>query len=248
MGDDLRGYHPFRRLQRPAGRQYLPAVSEAGRRLIIFDFDGTLADTWRDIASALNAALAEAGLPRVEGPEVRFWIGDGVRPLLTRAVPEIAGDAARLDSLFDRFCARYARCLLETTETYPEVSDCLAALADEVLVVASNKPMRFLERIIDGLGLKDHFRLVLGGDSLEVRKPDPLVIREIAARVHEPVGEIWMVGDSAIDVHTGRAAGARTIGCTWGLRGREELRGAGADFLAERPREIPRLIFGSRSG
>lgn len=218
------------------------------RRLVVFDFDGTLADTWRDIAAALNGALAEAGLPCVEGPEVRFWIGDGVRPLLARAVPELAADPARFEALFGRFCERYAECLLDTTETYPEIPGCLAALADDVLVVASNKPMRFLERIIDGLGLKDHFRLVLGGDSLEVRKPDPIVIQEITLRVREPVGETWIVGDSATDVHTGRAAGAHTIGCTWGLRGREELRSAGAEFLAERPSEVPRLIFGRRPG
>ncbi len=72
-------------------------------RLVVFDFDGTIADTWRDIASALNGTLAEAGLPRVEGPEVRFWIGDGVRPLLARAVPKIASDPTRLEELYARF-------------------------------------------------------------------------------------------------------------------------------------------------
>lgn len=215
--------------------------------LVVFDFDGTLADTWRDIATALNRTLAEEGLPLVEGPEVRFWIGDGVRPLLRQAVPDVAGNEGRLDALFERFCERYESCLLDTTEAYPEIPDCLAALGEALLVVASNKPSRFLDRIVEGLGMKRHFRLVLGGDSLSVRKPDPDVIAEIVARIPQPVREVWMVGDSATDVRTGRAAGARTIGCAWGLRGRAELERAGAEFLVERPGEIPRLILAGRA-
>jgi phosphoglycolate phosphatase len=77
-----------------------------------------------------------------------------------------------------------------------------------------------------------------------VRKPDGRVVDEVIARLGEPVDEVFMVGDSAVDVETGRAAGARTIGCLWGLRGREELDRAGADVLVGHPREIPPVVLG----
>ena len=107
------------------------------------------------------------------------------------------------------------------------MAQCLEALSGETLAVLSNKPVRFLHRIIDGLGLKSVFGAVLGGDTLSIRKPDPAVLVHVLERLGSRDAEVWMVGDSAIDVETGRAAGARTIGCGWGLRGREELRRGG---------------------
>ena len=215
-------------------------------RLVVFDFDGTLADTWRDIATALNQTLADAGLAAVGGPDVRFWIGEGAMKLLERAVPEEERDADSLAALFESFRGHYDRCLLDTTEPYRGIVDCLDALAGNPLAVASNKPTRFLPRVIDGLGLKGYFRIVLGGDTLEVQKPDPRVLAHVVAQLETAPDQVWMVGDSAIDIETGRNSGARTVGCAWGLRGRDELRDARPDFLVESPREIPPLVLGTR--
>jgi len=217
-------------------------------RLIVFDFDGTLADTWRDIANALNRTLLEAGLPAVEGPEVRFWIGDGVLKLLERAVPEAHRSPQRIEELYRAFREHYHRCCLETTETYPGIIECLEALSDSMLAIASNKPARFLDHMTEGLGLKSYFRVVLGGDSLPVKKPDHRVLVHLMGRLDQVPNEIWMVGDAAVDVQMGQAAGARTIGCAWGLRGRDELREAGVDVLVEHAREIPHAVFGFGTG
>jgi phosphoglycolate phosphatase len=214
-------------------------------RFVVFDFDGTVADTWRDIATALNRTLLESGLPAVEGPEVRYWIGDGALKLLLRAVPESHRSGAAIDELYARFADHYERGCLDTTELYPGVVECLAALRGVPLAIASNKPERFLTRIVEGLGLKQYFSLLAGGDTLAVRKPDPAVLLDLRDRLGTPAEQIWMVGDSAVDVETGRAAGATTIGCGWGLRGREELRRANVHFLVEHPREIPRIILGA---
>lgn len=219
-------------------------VDPGACRLVVFDFDGTIADTWRDIALALNRTLDDAGLPRVEDPRVRYWIGDGALALLVRAVPEEHASPQRLDALYARFRDHYDRCCLDTTLLYPGVLDCLEALAGVPLAVASNKPTRFLARIVAGLGIEDHFRVVLGGDALEVRKPDPRVLEHLVAQAGGAVRELWMVGDSAVDVELGRAAGAGTIGCAWGLRGREELLAAGVDHLVEDAREIPPIVLG----
>jgi len=214
--------------------------------VVIFDFDGTLADTWRDLAAALNRTLADAGLAPVLGPQVKAWIGDGALKLLANALPEAERAPERLESHYERFRAHYDRCCLDTTELYPGMGACLDALSAETLAVLSNKPVRFLDRIIAGLGLKSVFGAVLGGDTLSIRKPDPAVLVHVLQRLGGPGGEVWMVGDSAIDVETGRAAGARTIGCGWGLRGPEELREAGAEFLLDHPLEIaPTILRGS---
>ena len=213
-------------------------------RVVVFDFDGTLADTWRDLATALNRTLADTGLPPVEGPQVQAWIGDGALKLLANALPPSEREPSRLEPHYERFRAHYDRCCLDTTELYPGIPACLESLAQESLAILSNKPARFLDRIIDGLGIKGVFGAVLGGDTLPVRKPDPAVLAGVIERLGVRPDEVWMIGDSAIDVATGRAAGARTIGCGWGLRGREELRAAGVEFLVEHPREIARTVLG----
>jgi phosphoglycolate phosphatase len=210
--------------------------------LIIFDFDGTLADTWRDIATALNQTLREAGLAEASAEQVRAWIGDGVVRLLERAVPaqRRAGDG--MATLHARFRDHYQRCCLDTTTLYPGIADCLAELRGHALAILSNKPAQFLDRMVAGLGVAPCFAAVVGGDALAVRKPDPALVEHVARRVGVRADRLWMVGDSAIDVATGRVAGARCIGCTWGLRGAAELRAAGVDFLVAHPREIPPLI------
>jgi phosphoglycolate phosphatase len=215
-----------------------------GRPLVVFDFDGTLADTWLDIANALNRTLTDAALPPVEGPEVRFWIGEGVLPLLERAVPDTHRDPRSIEALYTRFRDHYERGCLETTRLYPGVTECLAALEGAALAIASNKPHRFLDLLVDALDLRRHFPVVAAGDTLEWRKPAPQVLGWLRERFPEPLGPVWMVGDSAIDARTGFSAGAHTIGCAWGLRGRAELEQAGVEHLVDHPAEIPPLVLG----
>ncbi len=213
------------------------------RPLVAFDFDGTLADTWRDIATAINHTLEEEGLPAAEGPEIRFAIGEGVLPLLQRICPERTRDAAQLEALYMRFRDHYERVCLDTTELYEGMAACLDRLTEATLVVASNKPARFLLPMLGALDIEDRFAAVIAGDSLEVRKPDPTVWEALEARVSGTHGERWMIGDSAVDVETGASVGATTIGCAWGLRGTAELRGAGADHIVEHPSEIAKLVL-----
>ncbi|MDX2166550.1 MAG: HAD-IA family hydrolase [Deltaproteobacteria bacterium] len=211
--------------------------------LVIFDFDGTLADTWRDIATAVNRTLREAELPAVEPGRVKDWVGHGVVPLLRRAVAAADGpvDDARVAALYEVFRRHYDRCCLDTTSLYAGMAAALDCLGDARLAILSNKPQRFLDRIVDGLAMRDRFAPVVGGDALAVQKPDPATIAHVVELAGAP-RRVWMVGDSAIDVATGRAYGARTIGCAWGLRPRAELQAAGADALIDHPAQLPAAL------
>lgn len=210
--------------------------------LLIFDFDGTLADTWRDIATGLNRTLSEAGLAEATGAEVRDWVGRGVRVLIARAIDD--DDQARIEALYQRFRVHYTDCCLDTTALYAGMRAALDALAvRHRLAILSNKPQFFLDRIAEGLGIVPLFAAVVGGDALAVSKPDPATIAHVVASVGvAPDTAVWMIGDSAVDVDTGRACGARTVGCAWGLRPRAELEQAGAEIIIAAPAELPPLI------
>jgi phosphoglycolate phosphatase len=210
------------------------------RDLVIFDFDGTLADTWRDIATGLNRTLREAWLPEAAGADVRDWVGHGVRRLIARAIG--SDDAARIEPLYLRFRVHYADCCLDTTGVYDGVRAALDAIAPRhTLAILSNKPQFFLDRIADRLAISPLFATIVGGDALAVSKPDPATIAHVVANVGG-AATVWMVGDSPIDVEAGRRYGARTVACAWGLCDRDELAASAPDFLIEHAGELPALL------
>lgn len=215
---------------------------KASRPCLVWDFDGTLVDTWYDIALTLNRALREEGFAEVEPAKVQAWIGRGVRKLAARAVPEELHDEARLEAVVQRFLGLYEGMCCERSAPYPGILDCLGQLADHPMAVASNKPSRFLAPMIERLGLVGYFDPVLGGDSLAESKPHPLVLTTIAAQLGVVPQALWMIGDSAPDIESARAVGARVIACEWGMRSREALVAAGPDQIVAHPREIPGVL------
>ena len=96
--------------------------------------------------------------------------------------------------------------------------------------------------MVAGLGLAGRFAMIVGGDALPFNKPDPRAVARIASLFGTALAQVWVIGDSALDVCSGRNAGAHTIGCAWGLRGRDELLAAEAEFVVDEPGEIPPLI------
>lgn len=212
------------------------------RQLIIFDFDGTLAESWRDIATALNRTLRDVGLPPAADADVRRWIGEGVRRLVEQALPPAERLPDRIAALAGVFSRHYEECYAETTVLYPGIADCLARLRGHTLAILSNKPSRFLGSLAAHLGIAGEFAAIVGGDQVPAGKPYPAAVESVVAAAGVTPDVIWIIGDSAIDVATGRAVGARTIGCGWGLRGSAELHAAGADHVVASPAEIPPLI------
>jgi phosphoglycolate phosphatase-like HAD superfamily hydrolase len=162
-----------------------------------------------------------------------------VRRLIGRAID--SDEAARIQPLYLRFRAHYADCCL----TPPSCTTaCARARRDRTALHARDPQQQaadLLDRIADGLAISPLFATIVGGDALAVSKPDPATIGHVVRSVGG-AGTVWMVGDSPIDVETGRRFGARTVACAWGLRERDELVAAAPDFLIERANELPALL------
>ena len=186
--------------------------------LIVFDLDGTLVDSRRDIADATNALLVACGADALPEPEVGRMIGDGAATLVARAFLA-AGQPEPPDALA-RFLDFYDRRLLDHTRPYPQIPEVLEALAARrLLALLTNKPLQATRRILAGLHLARFFDAgaVVGGDGPFARKPDAAGLRHLMARATRAPEETILVGDSLIDWRTGRNAAVRVCLVRYGF-------------------------------
>ncbi|HUH02042.1 MAG TPA: HAD family hydrolase [Kofleriaceae bacterium] len=204
---------------------------------IIFDLDGTLADTLDDITDALNAVLVRMDLPPHARTATVEWVGWGVRHLVEHALPPAARD--RLDQAVTAFRAEYTANLIRTTAPYPGVQELLDGLTDDgiPLAVLSNKPHDMTRRIMAEVFGRWSFAPVLGKREGVPGKPDPTSAHEIAAHFGLKGGQIAFVGDTQVDLQTATAAGMIPIGVGWGFRPAAALARAAA-HVAETPAEL----------
>jgi phosphoglycolate phosphatase len=206
--------------------------------LVVFDLDGTLIDSVADLASALNATLdrLHPGTPPLPVPEVRTMIGEGALLLITKALRAVGQGDVPQDAL-PVFLDCYRQHLLDETRLYPGVLETLEALRGRPLAVLTNKPGDLSRAIVDGLGIGRFFARVYGGDDVPARKPDPGGLRRLLEETGSDAADAVMVGDSAIDVQTGRAADVRTVGVTYGFDP-HGLRAQAPDVLIDRMPEL----------
>lgn len=211
----------------------------SGPPAFLFDLDGTLADTLPDIAASTNHVRSTCGLEPLSDDAVRPLVGDGARALLARALaPHLAGcergeRERRLDDAFAAYGAHHSDQCRKRLRIYPGVRAELARLRAKghPLGVVTNKPERFAVPIIAHLGLADLLPVVVGGDTLAQKKPDPAPLRHALAQLGAPAMLATMVGDGLPDLRAGRAAGLRTIACLYGYGEPEALRQHGADMF-----------------
>jgi phosphoglycolate phosphatase len=210
-------------------------------RLLVFDLDGTLVDSSRDLAAATNAALARVapGAPAVPLEAVASFVGEGARLLVERSLRH-AGIDLEPETVMPVFLECYAERLLDTTRPYPGVAEALARVSGCALAVLTNKPGPFSRTILEGLGLASRFARIWGYGDVPDRKPDPAGLLRLVEELGATAAETWMIGDSAVDVRTARAAGVRAAGVTWGLDP-EGVRAAHPDRLLASAAEIPPL-------
>jgi len=202
----------------------------------LFDLDGTLADTLADIAASTNHVRQFHGLVAVDATEVRSFVGDGARTLLRRALHEVmpadpAAAERAIDAAFACYAEHHAAQCVRSVRAYPGVREHLEQLraAGHRLAVVTNKPERFAVRIVEHLGLHDLLPVVIGGDTLPLRKPDPAPLREALRRLGHDGARGTMVGDGVQDLRAGKALGQRTVACLFGYGDPAKLRSEGAD-------------------
>ena len=212
-------------------------------KLAVFDLDGTLVDSLGDLAAASNKALEQNGLPVHPTESYRYLVGNGVRKLIERAVPE-GTPPEKVQKVFEDFSANYEKGCLDRTRPYDGIKELLSDLCKMGIrcAVASNKPDEFSHRITDALFDSDAFSLVRGKLETAKTKPAPDIVYSICESLDIPVENAVMIGDSDVDVITAHNAGIPCIGCTWGFRGEEELKAAGAEFTADTPKDIADII------
>ena len=198
----------------------MPPVRPAG---VVFDLDGTLVDSRLDLAAAVNATRERLGLPALRVDAIAAMVGEGARTLLRCALPESIDGAPFEDALALFLDLYFDRCL-DATRAYPGIPELLAALSPRFpLAVLTNKPERHSRRILEGLELTPRFAVVVGGDTLPVRKPDPAGLRHLARAWSTTADRLLLVGDSGIDAATAQAAGAALALVAWGFGGADTL-------------------------
>ncbi len=198
-------------------------------KLIVFDLDGTLIDSARDLCNSVNAALEHMGRPHLPDQIIASFVGNGAPMLVRRSLAVENGVAPdeihdeELATAYQFFLDHYREHKLDFTYAYDGVLDALAALrvmpdnSGRVLAVLTNKPVRPARAICEGLRMGNAFFRVYGGDSFPIKKPDPLGLRTIMDEAGVKASETLMVGDSKVDVQTARNAGAWSLGCQFGF-------------------------------
>lgn len=211
--------------------------------LVIFDLDGTLIDSSLDLANSVNATRAHLDLPPIANDIVYSYVGNGAPVLIRKALgPEFSDD--EIQHALDYFLAYYRDHMLDNTVLYPGLRRILDDFkhAGIAMAVLTNKPVRFSQAIVDGLGLHQHFRRVYGGNSFEHKKPHPVGIETLLSEYGITREKTVMVGDSSVDVQTARNANVKACGVTWGFQP-ETFTAYPPDLLVQRPEELAELVM-----
>ena len=200
------------------------------KTVLLFDLDGTLVDSAPDLAMSGNLMLSELKHPTYSEQCFRDWIGNGASVMVQRALsgsktisPTLNPDL--LESALALFLQIYQTNACVKTCLYPGVSDTLNTLKAQGyrLVIVTNKPLTFIDPILDGLGINGLFELIIGGDSLPKRKPDPLPLLHVCQQLNVDVQQCLMIGDSKNDILAAKAADMDSIGLTYGYNYGEDI-------------------------
>jgi phosphoglycolate phosphatase len=214
-------------------------------RVLVFDLDGTLIDSERDLANSVNATLRHMGRAQLPHGQIASYVGRGAPRLIEQAL----GPGAKAEECrqgLEHFLAYYREHMLDHTVTYPGVREGLAALEGVAMAILTNKPVRFSQRIIEGLGLAKYFRFIYGGNSFETKKPDTAGMCTLLRDFQAEAKQAMLVGDSDVDVQTARNAGTWACGVTYGLGSK----GLAALPSGPAPGQPDRIagVFGPRAG
>jgi phosphoglycolate phosphatase len=215
--------------------------------LLIFDLDGTLIDSKEDLVNSVNAMLLARGREALPHDVVASYVGNGAPMLVKRALPDASDE--ELASALQFFLDYYRVHMLDATVLYPGVREGLDRLhrAGVPLAILTNKPVKFSVRLVAGLGLASHFFQIYGGNSFAEKKPNPVGIDKLLSESGADRAHTVMVGDSAVDVLTARAALVQACGVSWGFQP-ETFANAPPDFIIDDLRQLAEMVIDGRNG
>jgi phosphoglycolate phosphatase len=226
----------------------IPNLALQAPKLILIDLDGTMIDTVPDLALAVDQMMLQLNLPKRGEQAVRHWVGNGIERLVKRALlGQLEGEPD--NSLFEQalplFKKCYAECNGRHSVLFPGVQEGLSWLKSQhyVLACITNKAEQFTTPLLKALGIYDDFRLIISGDSLPAKKPDPLPLLHAAQYFAVSPQDALMIGDSINDVQAARAAGFHIICVTYGYNHGQDIRTAAPDAVIDSFLELPNKIM-----
>ncbi|MDO8472191.1 MAG: HAD-IA family hydrolase [Dehalococcoidia bacterium] len=213
-------------------------------RAVLFDLDGTLLDTLKDLADCCNRVLRDRGMSQHPLEAYRHFIGDGREALVRRILPADRRDPATVAQAVSSMDDDYSLHWADATRPYPGIPDLLKALTERgvAMAVISNKPDEFTRQAVSQLLAEFRFSAVVGARPAVPNKPDPAAALEIARGLGVKPSEVLFLGDTDIDMKTARAAGMRPVGALWGFRDAAELLAGGADALLRTPTDLLKML------
>ena len=211
---------------------------------VLFDFDGTLANTVPAIREGVNNTMRRYGYPLHTEEEILSFINHGPRELIRRAIPETARSAEQIDRVLADYNTEYGKVYDHTREAYAGMAELVERLrrAGYRIGVLSNKQDEFVKKLAEQVLLPHSYDAARGVRPGEPTKPDPLMPTELAKALGVPLSECVMVGDSDVDIATAKNAGMAHIGVSWGYRDEAFLRANGATRIAHTPEEIETIL------
>ncbi|MEA3491207.1 MAG: phosphoglycolate phosphatase [Campylobacterota bacterium] len=200
------------------------------KKLILFDLDGTLVDSVPDLLRGINGMLSELGRDGFSQDDIRGWVGNGALVLVKRALSGSSTvddgiDEALSAKALDIFLKHYAQNLSVDSRLYPNVKGTLLSLKDRGyrLAIVTNKPYRFVEPLLSGFGINRLFDISVGGDSLSIKKPDPMMLEYVCKKLDIDIDNTVIVGDSKNDIFPANQIGMQSIGVTYGYNYDEDI-------------------------
>lgn len=213
----------------------------------IFDLDGTLLDTIEDLANACNYALEKCDLEPHEVDKYRWFVGDGRLKLIERIIPKDQYTEVLFNKVLKLYDEYYLEHMMDCTKPYNGISDMISKLKSDGIKIGilSNKPDEFVQEIVNKY-FNNKFDVVYGHRKDYATKPNPESLLTVINELELKESEVIYIGDSNVDMLTGKNANIRTIGVAWGFRGSEELKEAGADYIANTAEELYNIVKKSK--
>ena len=209
-------------------------------KTIIFDLDGTLANTLPDVRNNINRALEEMGQSVLSEEQTRSAIGPGSEQFLDAVLPE--SDNLKKQEFLSRFRNHYWNHCLDLTRLFPGMDAVIQSLSDYHLAVATNKPRKTSEKILDGLGVRNAFDTIVGPEDVRHVKPHPEMIINIITRLDGTPSQTLFIGDTDKDMLAGRGAGVALCGAEYGYGDKDALKKQNPDYMIREPKDLLEII------